>query len=903
MIDKLLNGLVTLGERRGRTVLIVLGVLTVIGGVLASQLPINTSQKALIPETHPVQQDYQRFIDEFGAIDSLVVVLSGEPKNIKAAAELFATEFRKETNWVKSIFYRVDVSFFMSRAPLFVPVEALRDGLEVLTKQRTVLERVARINNMTGILDVIEKSFAKPELEFDPDAVSYILMGVEELFKEWNFWLTDPTHNDVNLIGKALAAGRDATAMARSEGFLLSDDERMLFLFVQPNSSSDDRGYLKPFLGDMRAAADRVFDRYPDLRGEVEVGFTGMPAHVLTEAETVFSDVGNGAIVSVILVVCIILVGFRSLRKVGVAVVPIVVGMVIALGAIQLIVGRLTLISAAFMAVMFGMSIDFCIYIIRRTEEELGHGVSRADAVRTAVVGTGRGVLTGGLTTALAFFAVAMSDFVGFSELGITAGTGVLACLAATFLALPALLLRVKPEPQRPNLESIRAATGTPQWHKGLVVWTAVIVAVTAWGIWSLRDVSFDYNALHLLPRDTESTDLQIRMQEGSPFQSSFVAVTASSLDEIRALVPQLKALPEVARVESLSDMIPEQQTEKLQILARYRPMVQPLNVTYIDDRVQGEDYARRIERITEIFEEAQETVFSAGRSDLVERFEKIQAQLSALKRTFASTESDTIRFRTKSFERNFFAGAKQIVDLVKQWMDTRQIREQQLAPEMLARFRSAQGTYAAMVFPKGSMWDVDVLDRFVSQLKSVTPRITGFPVTHQVYSRMVVRGFVQSMAYGLIIIVILLSLHFRQANAVILSLLPLVLALIWLQLALNLAGIPYNFASLAGIPLLLGYGVAYGVNMVTRWMEDPSTTAFVAAWTTGKGVLFSATTTLAGLFSIIFARHKGVSTFGVVLLIGITFALISATLALPTLIDLIYDTWRKYVHGTSKKD
>jgi len=292
MINRLLNAMFSLGNRHGRVVLICLAVLTIGGGLLASRLTINTSQKALIPDTYPVQMDYKKYIEEFGAIDSLIVVLSGEPKSIKAASELFASEFKKETKWVKSIFYKVDVSFFMKRAPLFMPVEALRNGLDVVTKQRSIIEQVSKLNNLDAILTTIEKSFSKPELEFDPDAVSYVLMGIEELLKEWNRWLTDPTHNSVDLIGKLLAAGHDATTMARSEGYLLSYDERMLFLLVQPNSSSDDRTYLAPFLDDMRAAGERVFDRYPNLRNEVEIGFTGMPAVAATK-RSASSSVGS----------------------------------------------------------------------------------------------------------------------------------------------------------------------------------------------------------------------------------------------------------------------------------------------------------------------------------------------------------------------------------------------------------------------------------------------------------------------------------------------------------------------------------------------------------------------------------------------------------------------------------
>ena len=47
----------------------------------------------------------------------------------------------------------------------------------------------------------------------------------------------------------------------------------------------------------------------------------------------------------------------------------------------------------------------------------------------------------GALATALAFLALAFAPFPGIRDLGLTTGLGLLACLAATFLVLPALLI------------------------------------------------------------------------------------------------------------------------------------------------------------------------------------------------------------------------------------------------------------------------------------------------------------------------------------------------------------------------------------------------------------------------------------------------------------------------------
>ena len=53
--------------------------------------------------------------------------------------------------------------------------------------------------------------------------------------------------------------------------------------------------------------------------------------------------------------------------------------------------------------------------------------------------GTGRGNFAGAITTALAFGAMTLTDFIGVAELGWIAAWGILFCMLAMLLLLPAL--------------------------------------------------------------------------------------------------------------------------------------------------------------------------------------------------------------------------------------------------------------------------------------------------------------------------------------------------------------------------------------------------------------------------------------------------------------------------------
>jgi uncharacterized protein len=890
MPERFLAFLVDVGRRKGRALLAIAALATLAGALLATRGRISTSQRDLLPASHPVQRDYSAFVEEFGAADALIVVLhgmgDGNPVVLQQAADALAERLRREPKTIASVFYKIDLGLLRDRAPMFAPAPVLERAAAALAGQRPLLDRAGRVHNLPDLLAAMEEGFARPELAADPAAAALLLDGAGRFFDEWRAGLGDAKRRLPGLDEAMAAAAGDQQSVVRARGYLMSRDQQLLFMFVQPASSSDDATFLRPLMATVRAAYAQVTREHAGQ--PPKLALTGLPAHVLTEAETVFADVGNGMVLSVILVVVIVLVGFRTLRKVLIAVVPMISGMSLGLGLVMLLLGRLNLVSAAFMAVMFGMSIDFGIYLVRRVEEELAAGADRLSAVRTAMVQTGKGVLTGGLTTCAAFAAITLSDFAGFAELGVTAGIGILVCLASVFVLFPVLALRLRLEPRRPDLGRVALRAERPWARRAMLAGAIGIGGLAVWAAVVAPRVPFDYDALRLLPRDTESTNYQLRMQADSDFQVSTAMVVAQSLPELRDIVTRLRGLPEVARVEWLGDLLPEEQERKAAALARLAPLGE-VRLDYTPVALDAAALGQQLERLASRFGDAEEAAFSAGKSDLVAGLGRVRERIASLRAQLAQMPAPAASEGTRRFEAGLFALGQPGLALVRTWLGARPLAEGDLAPELLARFKGKSGRYVAYVTPRGSVWDVAFLDRFVGQLKSVTPRVTGFPVTHQIYSRMVVRGFVQAMVYAFIAVVVLLALDFRRVRPVLLALLPLGLGFLLLQLVVWLAGVEYNYANIAAFPVLLGYGVSFGVNMVHRWLEDPAKTAFVAAATIGKGVLLSASAALAGLGSIVLARHRGVATFGFLLLCGITLCLFMATLVLPVVIDLCY--------------
>src|SRR5262249_16531733 len=125
-------------------------------------------------------------------------------------------------------------------------------------------------------------------------------------------------------------------------------------------------------------------------------------------------------------------------------------------GWATLSLGELNLLSIVFLLALIGIGMDYLVQILTRYRQ----AVARRSHPETIWVGVFHHVAppinTACLRAAGAFLVSIFTHFRGAAHLGIIAGGGLLLCLAAGYIVLPALLtlipLRVKRGDELPNL-------------------------------------------------------------------------------------------------------------------------------------------------------------------------------------------------------------------------------------------------------------------------------------------------------------------------------------------------------------------------------------------------------------------------------------------------------------------
>lgn len=148
-----------------------------------------------------------------------------------------------------------------------------------------------------------------------------------------------------------------------------------------------------------------------------------------------------------------------------------------------------------------------------------------------------------------------------------------------------------------------------------------------------------------------------------------------------------------------------------------------------------------------------------------------------------------------------------------------------------------------------------------------------------------VVRAFQQAIFLALISITVLFLILMRRKSDTLLVLLPLVLAGVLTGAALVLLDIPFNFANVIALPLLLGVGVDNGIHMVHRMRTAPPMNGLLLRTSTARAVLFSALTTIGSFGTLAVSPHRGMASMGQLLSIGIGLTLLCTLIVLPTLV------------------
>lgn len=862
--ESILRSCANLAASRPWWVILVTVILTALAGYASSQLTVDTSTEEILSSELPFRQAESDFDRTFPEEDLVVAVVDAPTaKEAEAAARELLSLLKERPQ----SFERAEVAgsspYFDRYGLLFLsPEEIAETGDEVRQARRPMaaLANDPSLRGMAGFMGLVRS-------------------GVEESAAPPS---TAEVLNNLATTVDGLAEGQSVEMPWRLVfGIGTGGDKTRRLLEMKPVLDNSSINRAEAALDDLNAAIASVTAKYP----EAKVRVTGEPVLRQQELNDAFSGAIYASGLSFVLVALSLIIGIRSGRLIAALLIALVVGSVWTAGLAAVTIGRLNLISVAFLVLFFGLGVDFGTHLGLRHLEEAKRGKSFKDALLASILGEGPSIVLSAICAALAFLAFVPTTYTGLAEFGIISALGMLVAVAVTFTVQPALMALMPPRPKPTMGVTIGIGDWIAKNHRTVLVLAGLVTAVAAY--YSLG-VQIDTNPLNLQNQKTESVQTYRDLARDPDTSPYALNVVAPNLDAAEELAPKLAALPGVAGVRWIENFVPTDQDAKLKALAAAK---ERLGESFFADEKPAPptdaELAQAFAKITESADAVAATsadnpidpsIVTAGKSlaDALSRFEEKRGTTQAV----LNELGDSLTREMPGI----------VTDLRAKFSVSEPVTIADIPQELREEWMAADGRVRLHVSPATDIGNPEAMRVFTEAVQTVSPAPAGAPASVTGAGEAILRAFAEAIAYTVISIGLVVAFVRRRLSDVLLVLAPLGVAALWTVAASVALDMPFNFANIIVIPLLIGLGVASSIHIVVRTHEVVSDSTgtheegmHVLDTSTPLAVLVAQLNTVAAFATLAVAKHQGLFSMGVLLGISILFVLIVSLIVLPS--------------------
>lgn len=834
------------------------------------ELGIRSETEALFPEDLPFRVRDARFLEAFPFLnENIVLVVEGRSaEGTRAAARRLAERLAAQPDLFPRVHLATD-PFFERNGLLYEEVEHLDALADRLAQLQPLLAGLVEDPSLRGLMDQTREAVEGLRREqVGEDDLAPILVRFEETVRET----------------LALPEARDAVGLDWSsivDWGARGGDPRRRVIQVQPALD----------YGSMAAAREAIlrlrelvraegFATTGDPEGEGErVRMTGDLVLNFDEMSLLAEQVAGAGIGSFVVVALLLFAALRSARLVVATVASLLFGLVSTAGFATLAIGHLNMISVAFAVLFIGLGVDFGIHLCMRFQEVRAGGGSPEAALEESAQGVGSSLMLCAVTTAVGFFAFVPTEFVGVAELGMIAGVGMFIGVASSFTILPAILAGAEGTPRASSaIPPLRLPTW-PTRHAGIVVGACCLLAAA--GMTRLPDLFFDPNPLNVRDPGAESVRVYedlLAERARSPWTLEYLAGSAR---EANAISSRFEALSEVDAARTLSDFVPAAQAPKLEAIEEMAYFVDWSTLVPRPPPSPEASFAS-LERLRAALDGGVAVggspalaAAASGLEDALAAFVEQTADASARAEAIARLES-----RLLGNFPDLLAGLERA-------MQASRVHELDLPAAVREARVSSGGLHRVEIVPSADLTVPGALDRFVAAAETVSEELAGPAIRIHASAQAVVGALIQALASAVAVILLFLLLLWRRVADVALVMLPLLFAGVSTGASMVMLGIPFNFADVIVLPLLLGIGVDSGIHMVHRARIREDDQEPILSTSTARAVVFSATTTIASFGTLALVPHRGMANLGQLLVIGVGWTVFANLVLLPALLEL----------------
>ncbi|UXK08330.1 MMPL family transporter [Shewanella putrefaciens] len=659
------------------------------------------------------------------------------------------------------------------------------------------------------------------------DIGNLIEAATAQLYNAFSYANSNLLAQDLLLLFPAnLLALAPSSKVKASQGILLAnqgDNVAAVVMAKGQESAFNPKAQLAQMTA-LTLGLDAVKQSYPD----ITLLKAGALFHAIAATQTAKSEISILGLASLLGVIALVWLAFRSVMPLLLAIVTISSGLLLAVTLTLSVFGELHLLTLVFGTSLIGIAIDYSFHFYC---ERLSDTERNAKATVAYIFPT---VTLAFITSALAYVGIGLAPFPGMQQVAIFCAAGLLGAYLTLILAYPLLAGSRLPSGSRPlalagkylaNLTQLSNRLTTPL---GMGMFALVIVVWCLVGVTKLT-VDDDIRHLQQSPVSVTEPENKLRQLLSGGTDNQFLLVRAASEE---ALLQQLERVSPM-----LNAAITNQELGNYVSLSRYLPSQQKQDTAY---RLQGEIYQTQLDTV----------LISLGLDENLKP--ELQVSYLAAKEQYISP-ADFFKLEA----------GKQLAPL---W----------LAPNGKAtdydalNDGGASAEYGAIVL-LGGIQQIDALKARFAHDESVQliDKVADISAVMGHYRLLTLK----LLALALGIALLLFSLNFGIKKAAVVVAVPALAALLTLA-TLGLTGSPLSLFHALALILVFGIGIDYSL-------------FFASAQQHGKAVMMavfmSACSTLLAFGLLAFSQTQAIHYFGLTLSLGIGFTFLLSPLILTT--------------------
>jgi uncharacterized protein len=616
----------------------------------------------------------------------------------------------------------------------------------------------------------------------------------------------------------------------------VSTDGLTVMIQVRTAFRGTDAGQGQELLTALETVGDRIVAAHPG----VVVGFTGGIVTAVAEHDAIFKGMVLSSIITTLLVALVLALYFRSATLLVLLIATLGIATAVAFGAAALTIGHLNAATAFLGAIIAGNGVNYGILLIARFLEERIRHETTDHAMAAAIVGTLRPTAVASLGAAIAYGSLAATSFKGFADFAVIGAIGMILCWLATYLLLPAIVLRwgrhtriFKGDPVVGSM--LVKLIGFRRSRVVCAVAAAIAVVAALITYRYIASDPFEYDIKQLRSEGHEAVVsrhwMQVSDDNFGRGYSGRTFVAAERLEQVPLIVAALRArdvgvppdLQTIGSISSILDVIPNDQQKRLTVLDEIRKQLDDPALEALEDSERAELAELRPP------DHLKPITLAMLPPTIVDKLVEKDGRIGYL---------ISIRPALRLDEWNGH-------DLIK---FSNAVRELDLP----------DGEQITTSGPSVIFADI------VESIQRDGPVCTAIA------------------ALGLMLMVVLLVGRNLRAVSVLVAIASGSLLMV---AVCALLGIRVNFLDFVALPITLGIGVDYAINIAYRQTTEAHPDPLATLRTSGSAVFVCSLTTIIGYGSLLVSDNLAIVGFGTASLIGEVSCLLTALILVPAIL------------------